>query len=316
MKKTIIFCIIAVLIYSTASAQTIFEDAKGESSIFLSNSPWAGLRINTSDESATLGFNKVKKTGYDVRTTGLLGNFRWLYGTEIKISSDDGIGSIVSKGKSAINYGINLNFGISGHRAYKTSSTTNDYLLYLKAGYSYDRYKLIDLSSSTLSKTNRYLPFLDLHFNKVWVNNINTTKQLYTFFGASLGVHRGNNIDDLDDGQINTLVAQSAPNSVSTVETGKIGSYLQHTYYPLKADLGFLPYLFDQNVLGFNGYARANFKTPGNPVNTGLGIFFADPKKVTSINGGAAVQFNNIFKAGTATKDKTSVFFYVGYTIK
>jgi hypothetical protein len=185
----------------------------------------------------------------------------------------------------------------------------------LRGGYSYDNFSLIDAASAKLTEIHRYHPYLELHYNKIWVKNSEGNKQQFHFLGISFGSKLGNNIDALDDGQINTIISSQTLSNVSTIQEGKIGNYEKYTVYPLKIDYGFLPWILKQNQIGFNAYGRTSFNTPDTPVNAGLGIFFANPKQVTSINGGAALQFNDVFKNGP-TKEKSSVFFYVGYTIK
>jgi hypothetical protein len=100
-------------------AQNIFEDSKGESSLLLTNTTWAGARINTGDDAFTLGFNYLNKQGSD-GSSRIFKNYRWQYGADAKINAKDGIGNIVKNGKSTIGYALNINFGISGQKDFQT----------------------------------------------------------------------------------------------------------------------------------------------------------------------------------------------------
>lgn len=315
MKTILILMALSFGLGPLAFAQNIFEDAKGESSLLLTNTPWAGARLNTGDDAFTLGFNYLNKRGFD-GSSKIFKNYRWQYGADAKVNAQDGIGSIVKKGKSSIGYALNFNFGIAGQASFeKPGNTTNDYSLFLRAGYSYDKFKLIDVSAAQLEEIHRYHPYLELHYNKIWVKNTSLTKQQFHFFGVSIGTKRANNIDNLEDGQINTILSSQTSSNVTTVEEGKIGSYQKYATFPLKIDYGYLPWLFRQNQIGFNAYGRTSFNMPDNPVNAGLGVFFANPSNVTSITGGVALQFNDVFD-NSPINGKNSVFFYVGYTIK
>lgn len=312
MRKKALFLSWLVCLPAIALSQTLFEDAKGESSMFLSRADWFWARVNTGDASVTLGANRFRHVGFDGHNS-LLQSYRYFYGADLKVSVDNGTGSLLSGGQFSPGASLSFNYGIQGRNP--NDNTINDYMLYFSGGASYDKYKLIDTLNYQVNEQKKFTLFGEVHYNKVWTHNFGASKQRYFFLGLSAGLKGTNNMDDLKDGSFNTTRRHKDSLAITTVQAGKLGDYVGYTSLPIKADFGILPSIFDKNIIGFNVYARLNLRMPNNPLNTGAGIFFSDKDSPTSVIGGLAWQFNGINYQGDQLKN-SSVFFYVGYTIK
>lgn len=313
MRLKLLLLPLLISISTIAQAQTLFEDSKGESSIFLSNMPYGWVRVNSSSESVTLGYNRLRPAGHD-GTTRLLRSFKYMYGTDFTFKMKDGLGNLVSKGKVNAGGSVNFTLGVSGQDTSK--KPVNPYALYARGGFTYDKYTMIDTIAATAADVKKWGWGVALHYNKQWARpNSDNTRRTFLLFGASFGIKGGNNTDDLKDGSLNTTIVSSGQKSVVTSQDGKLGQYQGLTTLPLKLDFGVSPTIYGANIVGFNAYWRTSFRTPGNPTNLGMGMFFSGKDRPTSVIGGIAWQLNDIFHE-TQLVNTSSVFFYVGYTIK
>src|SRR5688500_3738678 len=131
--KTLITALIALLSIS-AKSQRLFQDAAGESNIFLSKSPFGFVFFNTSDKSASLGYNYTRRAGYDFEKW----KASYIYGGDIKVGVKEGLGSIIAKGDIKPGISLNANFGIT-----KLVNNANFLNLFIRPGFSYTEFTYI-----------------------------------------------------------------------------------------------------------------------------------------------------------------------------
>lgn len=303
----------------SSSAQTVFEDASGESILIKNDAlkDWFNIRINTASESFTLSYigtkaldnkNIKNSTTEKISRTSMMG-------FDLKLKVKDGIGSIYKQGK--------LNTGISGTFIWgiqkenfdtQTSINTKPRSFYLKAGLSYDKYTMLDTLNFSKTELKKLQPYASV--NKNCFNTLKTSNgnPYYTLTGISVGYKMTNNTEDLDDGIGSSLIGTSTNYSVGKQNTGKLGDYRTYHSFPVRFDYGVLPRMFGKNILGINAYARAGLNEPETPINLGTGIFFSKNNEPTNVVGGFGWQFNNVFNKSLMAN--SSVFVYIGYTIQ
>jgi hypothetical protein len=313
MLKKLTLCLL-LLLATNAYSQVLFEDASGESSIFLSDTKWSWIRINSGDESFTMGYNYQRgAAGHDY--IGLSAN-RFI-GADVKIKSNDGIGKVLSGGK--LNPGINFttSFGLIGDPVSKKNHFHQYFSAYIRAGISYNSLTYIDTALLKTTDVNKVGFNVTLHFNRVYTHK-HGAGQGFLFIGGSAGVKLLNNYDALDDGIIVTTVKSTNAAQLTTTEEGKIGAYDDNMVVPVKLDIGYLPRIAKSNRFGVNAYFRSDFFKPSNGYNLGFGTFLTTGDNIRAVVGGIAWQFNDISNVQNSTESavkRSTLFFYAGYTI-
>jgi hypothetical protein len=306
-------------------AQQLFQDASGETKIFLGTERYGWLFYNTSDKSASIGYNQIgfKSTGYDWKSK----EADLIVGGDLKINTKDGLGNVYSKGKVNTGFTLSGNLGFFQDNFLKSGNYLN---VYLRPQISYKQYSYVDtvVLDYKLNKENKVEGSVLLNIN-IQLNRIGSRikdgimikdpkKRNYVFFSFQTGFKQINNYSDLDDGEIITVKSISGAKSIQTTETGKFGNYKRSNTMPLNLDLAFTPRIFKTNYIGFNFYFRTNLFKDANSSNVGFGTYLADPKKPSKISGGIGWQFNDVsdkLKKNNSIFQRSSAFFYVGYSI-
>jgi hypothetical protein len=321
MKKIIpLFLFLAIC--GKLKGQNLFQDASGESNMYIAQQdPFGWIRFNSSDQSVALGYNHVRSAGHDFTTF----NSEWSFfgGGDFKVNSKNGIANILKNDALSTGLAFNGNFGINTYNLRKKGNYST---IYLRGNINYDNLTYIYNSNSQaiIDKTNRFsgklLANLNFQFNFDNTDAKTGNKyETYLFLGLSTGFSKVNNYGDLDD--ITATTYQFGSNTSVEAEkttTGKAGQYTVYNAMPLNIDIGYTPRILQNNTIGFNSYFRTNFFKEKNASNAGLGLYIAKKDKPSNVIGGLAWQFNDLtntlHKTGSLT-EKSSVFFYVGYTI-
>lgn len=319
MKIKIPILLLLTALSLSTKAQTVFEDASGES-VLIKNADlkdWFNIRINTASESFTLSYIGTRnlKDGQVKNSTTEMISRRSMLGFDLKLKVKDGIGNVYKQGK--LNTGISaaLIWGIQKENYdTKTPIYTRPRSFYLKAGLSYDKYAMLDTLNYSKTELKKLQPFASLNKNWFYTSKTSNDHPVYSLAGISFGYKVTNNTEDLDDGIGSTLLG-SAPNySVGKQDAGKLGDYQTYHSFPLRLDYGILPRLFGKNILGINAFARAGINEPKTPINLGTGVFFSKDNEPTNVVGGFGWQFNNVVHKSLMSN--SSVFVYIGYTIQ
>lgn len=231
--------------------QSVFEDTKGKSAIFL---PEGGtFAFNMADASLKLSYaNRVSDRDL-------------FFGFDIGGKSNNGILPLISKGN--ISPGAKVN-GVVGFKEFFNDTKRYDGWLALKVGYEGASFKLYNPDTTfdkQISKTSFNAFVSSLNFNlKIDGNKL---------FAVSFGFQNANNFDDLDDVELNDKIVyfDSISNTSRSYETktnAKIGSYKTFNQVPINVDYFWTPR--NQSRIGFYHYWRTNI-TLGDNVKNGLG---------------------------------------------
>lgn len=322
MRKLIVLALFSIA-STQLKAQNLFQDASGQSNIFIVKDPFGWIRFNSSDQSVSLGYNHLRSAGYDFK----LNNANWTFfeGGDLKVNSKSGIANIFKGDQLNAGLAISGNFGIN---TYNLANKGNYQSIYLRGGLNYDNLSYIYNSNNTaiIAKTNSLTGRLLFNWNYQFnLTRIKTggvkpdTTETYLFLGFSSGFSRLNNYNDLNDITARTLkFGNTSGTEATTIVTGKNGQYKVYSAVPLNVDVGYTPRIFKTNTIGFNSYFRTNFFKTQNTADAGVGIYISKKDIPSNIIGGLAWQFNDIGnelqKPGSLT-ERSSVFFYVGYTI-
>jgi hypothetical protein len=304
--------------------QALFEDASGETSLYLAQKQWIRAYVNTGDKSATIGFNTYDFIKTDSATIGGRKHFiyrSFLSGISVKAKVSDGLGTIFSGSKFNSGLGLSGIIGIQGIASAESDEKANNYSLFFRGGINYEKFTYIDTLTFSASTKKKLLAFVNLHGNKLWKFNYkkHPSRKHYIILGGSVGLKHGNNFEDLLDGSASVIKSKDSLAIISSTD-GKLGNYKGFATCPINIDFGYIPSILGKNVVGFNGYLREKLgapntgKTGKNPFNLGYGLFFSKKEAITSVIGGIAWQFNDVFVKNDKLKQST-IFFYVGYTI-
>lgn len=330
MKKLILILML-VIVYFNTQCQQIFQDGSGKANIFLAKSSNGYITFNSSDKSGSIGYNQIRRDGSLYKKI----RANMIYGGDLKIGIKNGLGALLNDGSFKPSITLNGNVGLYTRDLFRLAPVAAAPLkgtiifgsIYLRPSFAYSQYSYIDTlvgGIPKMNKVNKKESGVLLNIN-VQINNSKTdaaglVRNNYIFIGLQSGFARTNNYNDLDEVSINTTVISAGNVSTTKSETGKFGQYKKYDVIPLNFDIGVTPRMFKHNYFGFNGYFRSNFLKPKNDCKAGIGIYLADEKHPSSITGGFAWQFNDIFNAlqknDKTTFEKSSIFFYVGYSIR
>jgi len=308
--KISISIIFLSFIDNTVFSQTLFEDAKGETNMFIGQAPFGWARFNTSDNSASIGYNRVRLAGFDnpgKQTSAF-------FGGDLKVKVKDGLGKIVNDKKLTPGFSINGNLGLQ-----HLTKTGNILAAYIRPQLSYTNYTYLDTLQIKSNDVNKWETGVMAHVNYQvnWADSV-SGKESYLFLGISTGYKRANNYDQLDDGVYEVFLDSTGNAAIVTETSGKKGTYVGYNTMPLNIDIAWLPEIFEKNLFGINTYFRTNFFKEKNTSDIGIGVFLAQDGKPRNIIGGLAWQFNDIgnkLDKEDNLIERSSVFFYVGFSI-
>ena len=276
------------------TGQSIFEDRKGSSAIFL---PGGGtFRLNTSD--ASLKFSLANR----VSTKKLF------YGFDISGKTNDGVLSLISEGN--ISPGAKIN-AIIGMQEFFSKSNLFDGWLVLKAGYEGSSFKLYNSDSAFASQVQNtsFNTFVtSLAFNlKIGGNKL---------LGLSAGYQKVNNYEDLQELEITDTKTITEPDSNTTRTYEKkikarTGNYETSGQLPVDLDFFWTPN--NNPRLGYYHYWRTKF-TSGKITNgIGSGLYLLKKNNPLTSIAGIVFEISDISKLKDGYGKNFTVSFVVAY---
>lgn len=238
--------ILVLFLATSATAQQIFEDASGESSLYIADSNFGYVRLNTSSSSATLGYNNFTTNGYN-----LFDALYWVYGGDVSVSVKDKVGQLFKDDKVQPDVSLNGNVGLA-------SDKISGLLLsaFVRGEFGNKNFDMLEFDPDTamVAKKNRWARKITFNINAFHQYGDDDDHPNFLSFGLSYGRGKKYNYSDLDDGEI-LATQQGLPyGSVVGVKKGKLGALGATESNPFRIDLGILPTLFKQNKVGFNTY--------------------------------------------------------------
>lgn len=259
-------------------AQRAFEDAGGDSSIYLNEGGFA--RINVTDKAVKTGFvfdETNKPLFFGVELTGKLsGKFASLFES----------GKPSPEGEIRVTVGKKNLFSTRPKGVPSTSRLTSDWLTF-NVGYRRASYKLL-AEGETFANQVRKQKF-DGFSAIVAYNALFKSKRGPWLFGISGGAERRNNIDDLDEVEVNDEVFTSADGttqrSVVSSQTAFRGTFEKAIAAPINTDLIFFPKKFE-STLGLSFFTRSNVGAGNKRIEPGVGVFFTKKGAPTKVIGG------------------------------
>jgi hypothetical protein len=276
------------------TGQSIFEDRKGNSAIFL---PYGGtFRLNTTDASLKLSM------AYSLTTKP------FFYGFDISGKTHDGILSLISKGN--ISPGAKIN-AILGFKELFNDSNLLDGWVVLKVGYEGASFKLFNPDSSfknQIKKTSFNAFTSSVAFNlKIGGNKI---------LAASVGYQKANNYDELDEVELTDkkTIINSATNTTRTYESqikARSGDYTVSNQVPISLDFFWTPN--NNPRIGFYHYWRTLI-TDGKTTNGfGSGLYLLKKNNPLSSIAGIVLEVNDISKLSNGFDKNFTLNFVVAY---
>jgi hypothetical protein len=279
MNRTI-FLVCALLPLSilphSAAAQRIFEDARGESSLFLQNKG-GFARINFGNGTARLAYLNAVTTN------------RFFYGAELtgKLSGD--AATLFQSNQATPNTSARLTFGWLLRNGSKSDADipTTDWIV-LQLGYSRARYTLFDPSVPIAGQiTKRNFDGLSARLN---YNLAIGGGQLW---GISIGAERRNNSDDLDEIEINDQIFSGnngmGQRTAFATQKALVGDYATHTAIPFYMD--YVIRLAPR--IRLNTFLRWDLSRSEKTFEPGIGIFFTEENQPTKVIGGLSVSIRD-----------------------
>ncbi|MEW6774498.1 MAG: hypothetical protein AB1304_10930 [Bacteroidota bacterium] len=254
------------------TGQSMFEDSKGKSAIFLPNGGTFGLNI--ADGSIRLSFAQ------NVSTSPIF------LGLDVSGKTNDGVLSLISKGN--ISPGAKVN-GVIGVKELFRKSDIFDGWIALKAGYEGSAFKLYNPDSAfskQITKTTFNSFVTSLSFNlKIHGNKL---------LAVSVGYQKSNNYSDLDDIELidKKIITDSATNTTRTYETktkAKVGDYKAFQQIPINLDYFWTPKNLPR--IGFYHYWRNAYSIEDKKFTNGFGTGIYLLKKNHPLSSIAGVVF-------------------------
>lgn len=276
------------------TGQSIFEDRKGSSAIFL---PSGGtFRLNTADASLKFSF------------ANRLSSKKIFYGFDVSGKTNDGILSLISKGN--ISPGAKVN-GIIGLQELFPESKLLDGWLALKIGYEGSSFKLFNSDSifaNQINKTSFNTLTTSLAFNmKIGANKL---------IGLSVGYQKVNNYQDLDEIELTDtkIIKDSATSTTRTYENKikvRSGEYKVSDQIPVNLDIFWTPN--NNPRLGCYHYWRTKF-TNGKMTNGfGSGLYLLKKNNPLSSIAGVVFEVSDISKLKDGYGKNFTVSFVIAY---
>lgn len=276
------------------TGQSIFEDRKGMSSIFM---PSGGIfRLNTADGSLKLSFiNRVS-------------NKKIFYGAEVSGKTNDGILPLIAEGR--ISPGVKLN-GVVGIQELFHKSDHLDGWILLKLGYEGSNFKLYD---PAVTFNNQ---FKDSSFNSFTSSlALNIKIRGNSIIAVSMGYQKLNNYDDLKEIEVTdtkTLidpVTNTTRISKKTIK-GRQGNYEETNSFPLNIDGFWTPAKTPR--IGFYHFWRTKFNDEKTTNGLGSGLYLLKKKNPLSAIAGIVFEIPDLSKFNDGFGKNFIVNFVVGY---
>jgi hypothetical protein len=292
------------------TGQSIFEDRKGSSAIFL---PYGGtFKLNTTDASLNFSF-----TNYQVPIKDESGKYKLkpFYGVEINGKTNDGILSLISNGN--ISPGAKVN-GILGKDVFNITKDKNGNerkqvlgTLALRIGYEGSSFKLFN-SDSVFAK----------QINKVSFNTFSSTVSFNVKFGGnkilaiSTGYKKVNNYGDLDEIELSDkkIITDSVSNTTRTYEVKKkvrVGDYKTFDQIPINLDFFWTPN--NNPRIGFYHFWRTKFTNGAATNGFGSGLYLLKKNNPLASIAGIVFEVDDISKLNDGYSKNFTINFVVGY---
>lgn len=254
------------------TGQSMFEDSKGKSAIFLPNGGTFGLNI--ADASIKVSFSQ------NVSTSPIF------LGLDVSGKTNDGVLSLISKGN--ISPGTKVNGVIGVNELFHYCDRLDGWLA-LKVGYEGSALKLYS-PDSAFSKQITKITFnsfvTSLSFNlKIDGNKL---------FAVSFGYQKANNYNDLDDIELidKKTITDTITNTTRTYEIktkAKIGEYKVFQQIPINVDYFWTPKNLPR--VGFYHYWRTSYSIGDKKFQNGFGTGLYLLKKNNPLSSIAGVVF-------------------------
>ena len=288
------------------TGQSIFEDRKGSSAIFL---PYGGtFKLNTTDASLNFSF-----TNYQIPIKGDNGKYQLkpFYGLEINGKTNDGILSLISNGN--ISPGAKVN-GIVGKDIFNIIKDNKPQILgtlALRVGYEGASFRLFNPDSNFSNQIKK------TSFN-TFSSNLSLTVKFggNKILGISAGYKKVNNYEDLDEIELTDkkVITDTVSNTVRTYDTKRkvrIGDYAISDQIPVNIDFFWTPN--NNPRVGFYHFWRTRF-TNGTATNGfGSGLYLLKKNNPKASIAGVVLEVNDIAKLSDGYGKNFTINFVVGY---
>jgi len=282
--KRILFIALLMSLGRLAAQQSGYQDAAGNSSIyFLAGS--ANMTFNVSSSKFDVGLLRMpdgQSQNFDWHERGIYGiHFSGKPSTDLTNQIFQSSSSPASIGGGGV-LGFHRWWAPLGKEQTTNTVFTDDWFL-VNINYSKSTFATVP-ASSTSSTTQ--------HFNGFSIMpTYNFTLQgnglMTMIFGASAGVSRVNNADQLKKVSIDTTVSQSGSVSIVQSKDAYLGTYAESYNLPVYSDFVFLPAKCEW--LSLDVFERSNAMKTDGYAEGGFGVFVAQPKKPTKVLGGISV---------------------------
>jgi hypothetical protein len=172
--------------------------------------------------------------------------------------------------------------------------------LVFQGGYSFSQYKLYDPTlaiDDQISKKNFHSPSAELiYFRQLNGRNL---------FGASIGIRRSNNSEDLTEIEVRdftTTISGSSTREVGRTRKAMRGNFTQYTTSYINTDYVWFPKPFGSRI-GLNLFTRSELSGAKRGLRPGVGLFISKENFPTKVIGGVSVsesggKFNFALTAG------------------
>jgi hypothetical protein len=309
--------LILIAAFSTSvNAQRPFQDAKGESPIFINNGGFA--QFNVSDSSIRFGYL------YEVNPNP------WNFGFDVSAKVTGTKAGILEDNQLVPNFKVTLTPGKKyvftrrltlpeiEEMAQKLGKTQGedigDYFemapfdrLAVQIGYAYKRYTLVDPNlpfDRQVFRRNFHSPSLSLaYFIQLDGRNL---------FGVSAGGERSNNSNDLTEVEVRDITIPTdmgggLAREVVRTRDALRGDYRESTRVFINTDYVWFPKGLDTRLgfLGLNFFTRSGLRGDQKGFRPGIGIFLSEEKKPTRVRGGASFSYQD---------GKASIALIAGFT--
>lgn len=310
------------LFSAETSAQMPFQDAKGNGSILLSDGGF--VQLNIADPSVRIGYLRD------------LSSQRWSFGFEVSGKLTGSRAPLLNRNQAAPELKAAFTFGRkyllakrldfndpndlqklqaaqaeAVRHGLKPNDDLGDYLtsvpydrLVLQVSYAYKQYTLLDPAAAfdkQVFKKRFHNPSAALTYS-ILLNGSN-------LFGASVGVGRSNNSNDLTEVDVRDINTTSFSNTVREVVRSRQvlrGDFKQSTSVFLNTDYVWYPRKTFSRV-GIDFYSRSVFTGVDKGFHPGIGVFLSEKGAPTRVLGGVTVSYD---------KGKASVALIAGFSFK
>jgi hypothetical protein len=279
---------------SNFTGQSIYEDKKGASAIFL---PSGGtFRLNLADASLKLSYANMITTK------------KLFYGFDVSGKTNDGLSSLISNGNISPVAKVN---GIIGLKELFRKSNSYDGWLALKIGYEGSSFKLFNPASKfseQLKKRtfNTFTSSINLNF-KIGGNKL---------LAISAGYQKVNNYTDLEEIELTDTKSfkDSVSNTVRSYESkvaARTGNYEVYDQVPINLDFFWTPDINPR--IGFYHYWRTRFTDGKAKHGIGSGLFLLKKNNPLSSVAGLVFDIADISKLDEGFGKNFTVNFLIAY---